>query len=95
MSMARSTRSGTGVGPGNLQEMAPGKTRGVLRHYRHSFGLLFGFGLVFLRFRLRPKAARRRFDPRMAHAGQVSYPPQAERAGGQTMGSDQTISFAG
>jgi hypothetical protein len=28
-------------------------------------------------FRLRPKAAPRRFDPRMPHAGQAFSPPQA------------------
>ena len=28
---------GNGRRPGNLQEMAPGKARGILRHFRHSF----------------------------------------------------------
>src|SRR5215467_11928782 len=106
MSMPRSTRSGTGVGPGICRKWRPGR--------REAFGGMSALLRMFFKYgvggfetlpartvadsdccsanRLRPKAARPRLDPRMPHAGQVISPAQGARAqSGQTMGSEQTI----
>src|ERR1700733_10034094 len=71
MSIARSTRSGTGVGPGICRKWRPGRREafcGIVR-LRRTLPEKTGAG---------PKALRRRLDPQMPDAGQVSQPPQAD-----------------
>src|SRR6202044_2792460 len=77
MSMARSTRSGTGVGPGICRKWRPGR-REAFCGMSALLRIALQIRTALWKFRLRPKAARRRFDPRMPHAGQVSPPPQAD-----------------
>src|SRR5580704_11740990 len=77
MSMARSTRSGTGVGPGICRKWRPGR-REAFCGMSALLRIALQIRTALWKFRLRPKAVRRRFDPRMPRAGQVSSLPQVD-----------------